>query len=173
MSFSTEIESKHQEIVTKMTGETYKLQYASNTTQLHDVKDFNFRQKFGEIDNILIFSFMCRINYLTIFFKQSCRKDSMLYLRLIYITFYSLKNALDSLKIDCGQIFDEFYNRIFRNCMAHYSLFQKINSEEIIPSVIGYGLIEKYFHVEYHELINIIEFKLTSILSKLEERYRC
>lgn len=173
MSFSTEIGSKLQEIVTKLTGEAYKLQYNSGTIQLHTDKNFNFRRKFVQVDNILIFSLICRINYLMSFFKQNCPQNSMLYLRLIYITFYSLKNELDNLKIDYGRIFDGYHDRTFRNCMAHYSLFQKINSNEIMLSAIGYGLIEKYFHIEYSELVKTIEVKLTFILSKLEEQYKC
>ena len=163
-SFSTELGSVLQEIITALTGEPFVIPQKVDTTQLHANRDFNFQRKFKQINNILIFSLACRINFLLRFFKKNCPQDSMLYLRLIYITFYSLKNELQNMKIDCRHIFDSYFDKGFRNCMAHYSLYQKINDSEINPSVVGYGLTEKYFHVDYFELVRIIESILTLIL---------
>ena len=171
-SFSSEIGSILQEIITILSGTSYRIPQGVNISQLHINRDFNFKRKFKQIDNILIFSLACRINFLLHCFKKNCPQDSMLYLRLIYITFYSSRNELQNLKIDCDHIFDGYFDRVFRNCMAHYSLYQKVADNEIKPTTTGYGVIEKFFDVDYIELVNTIESKLTLILSALERHYK-
>ncbi|MEA5051743.1 MAG: hypothetical protein VB021_09780 [Oscillospiraceae bacterium] len=172
MSFSAEIGSMLQEIITAFTGAPFNIPKNLYNPTLHTYRDYNFKRKFKNIDNLLIFSLICRINFLLYWFKNSCPQNSMLYLRLIYITFYSLKSELQNLKIECCQVFDRYYDRTFRNCMAHYSLYQKIDDSEIDLSVIGCGLIEKYFHAGYFEIVETIEKKLELIKSALEN-YNC
>jgi hypothetical protein len=75
------------------------------------------------------------------------------------------------MKIECENIFDVYYNTTFRNCMAHYSLHNKINEKEILPNAIGHGLIEKYFNIEYFQFAQIIENKLIYILQILEHKF--
>ena len=170
--FTEEIGYKLQEIITNLTGEHYSI---SNSVHLHyDVKekDFIYKKKFNKINNIISFSISCRINFLLIWFKQNCRTGSMLYLRLLYITFFSLKDDLDNLGISYENIFDNHYNIKFRNSMAHYSLYNKINDSEILPKVIGFGIIEKYFNIDYIEIVDIIEVKLYKISALLDEYFK-
>ncbi len=172
-AFSAEIGSMLQEIIVALTGKAYKIPQTMYTTQSHTYKDFNFQNKFKETNNVLMFSLVCRINFLLNFFKKMCPQDSMLYLRLIYITFYSLKSELKNMKMDCSNIFENCFDKNFRNCMAHYSLYQKIGRTEINASATGYGLIEKYFSIDYFELVRTIECKLNLVLSELEAHYKC
>ena len=95
----------------------------------------------------------------------------MLYLRIIYITFYSLKNDFEALNIVQDDIFDSRHNSTFRNSMAHYSLYDKITETEIMPNVLGYGLIEKYFGCDYSSFVGIIETKLLSLKILLENQF--
>lgn len=162
-SFSTEIGETAQEIITKIRGIPYTINNVKNNIKEHSCLDYNFKRHFKNENNLIIFSLYCRINFLLYYFKRKCRKNSMLYLRIIYITFYSLKNDLEKLNIDSANAFDSFYDIKFRNSMAHYSLYKKIDINEIQHNVIGFGIIEKYFNISYHNLVLNVENKLEEI----------
>lgn len=170
--FSIEIGKMLQEIISTLTGTAYKIPICASKTDSFISKDCSFKRKFKRIDSIIVFSLECRINFLLYCFKQKCSQNSMLYLRLIYITFFASKNALQNAGIDCNYIFDNYYNWVFRNSMAHYSLYNKIYDNDINSSAIGYGIIEKYFNIGYSEFVDIIENKLYLILATLEKRYK-
>lgn len=166
-NFTTEIGATLQEIITLLTGKSYQIKSSNLCSDKYDHVDFNFARTFKQIDELIIFSLRCRINFLLFSFKKQCPQNSMLYLRMIYLTFYSLKSDLDNLKICYNAIFDDYYEKNFRNCMAHYSLYKKIDESDIMSEVVGYGLIEKYFNMGYNDLVNIIEEKLVAILHEL------
>ncbi len=168
-NFSKEIGIALQEIMISLTGKSYQLQDNNIASAEYHNEDFNFNKKFKKIDKLIIFSLCCRINFLIFSFKNKCPQNSMLYLRLIYITFYSLKSDLDSLKINYNSIYNDYFDKEFRNCMAHYGLYNKIKENELMPNAIGYGLIEKYFKVEYIDLVSIIENKLFALIQELEK----
>ena len=137
--FSHEIGSAYQEIHTIITGKRYVINKdACIRVKEHTCLDYTFKRSFKSIRNVIIHSLICRINFLLYYFKKHCRENSMLYLRLIYITYYSLKNDLEALNIEHGDIFDFYHNNTFRNSMAHYSLHNKITAAEIVPNVLIY-----------------------------------
>lgn len=163
-----------QEIVTKLSDERYIIKYAENICngeRLFSCKDFdyNLEKTFGSITRLQIYNYICRINFLLRIFKFQCNENSMLYLRILYITFYSLKNDLKMLNIDFGNLFNGFLNREFRNGMAHYGLYSVISEVDIDQSLVGFGIIEKYFNKNYSEFISEIEERLCRILELLNK----
>lgn len=171
-NFSSEIGSACQDIYRAITGKNYKSNnnVSVKTKELRNV-DFKFKNKFKNTRNIIIHCLICRINFILYYFKEQCRENSLLYLRISYVTFYSLKNDMEALGIIEDKIFDEYYNSKFRNIMAHYGLYNKITNDEIIQNVIGYGIIEKYFNCDYSNIVKIIEEKLLLLKQLLENEF--
>ncbi len=168
-NFAAEIGECIQNIFYTLSGEKLKIikPYVNiNITS----KDYRFSKSFVNINNLLVFCLSCRINFL-LEFKNLLKINFILYLRFIYLTFYSIKNDLDIMQIEYGDIFEFYYNRNFRNIMAHYSLYGKIIDTEFVSDVNGFGIVEKYFNVSSENLTDIIVNKLYEILSLLEVRF--
>lgn len=169
--FSVEIGSAYQEIISTLTGFSYSIKATGNKIKHHSYLDFKYKRDYKNVDNVIIHSLICRINFLLYFLKKFCRKESMMYLRMIYITFYSMKNDMEALGINSNRCFDDYYEKEFRNAMAHYSLYGKINNKELLTNSVGFGLIEKYFSCDYGFLVEIIEKKLSTIVFLLENSF--
>lgn len=118
----------------------------------HDFRMSN-RSYFKKANAIFAFNLCCRINYLLEVFYPLCGTNSLLAFRMMYITFYHLQFDLENLGLNDIYYNMPYRNDIFRNAMAHYSLFGKIDDGEIIENVIGYGLFEKFFNKPF-EIVN-------------------
>ena len=119
-------------------------------------KDHDFRisnHTFFEKENaIYAFNLLCRVNFL-LEMLLPLNKNGFLSFRMMYITFYHLKFDLENLGLKEIHYNMPYRNKLFRNAMAHYSLFGKLSTAEIIDNVTGYGLFEKFFE-EHFEVIN-------------------
>lgn len=128
--------------------------------------DFNLsRNRFlkNNANGIFAFNLLCRINFLLEMLIPTCPEWEMFTFRMIYVTFYHLQFDLQNLDLGFIHYNMPYRDRIFRNAMAHYSLFGKIEDNEIMPDVIGLGIFEKFFGKPF-KMVNsaiIEEFKKT------------
>lgn len=153
--FAIKIGQTIQELHTKITGKKYVSQNCIDKKIV--IRDIDFRlsnRSYFEKDNaIFAFNLCCRINYLLEVFSQLCETNSFLAFRMMYITFYHLEFDLENFELNDIHYNMPYRDDIFRNAMAHYSLFGKIDDSEIIDNVIGYGLFEKFFNKPF-EIVN-------------------
>ena len=57
----------------------------------------------------------------------------------------------------------------FRNAMAHYSLFGKLSTTEVIDNVTGFGLFEKFFKESFETVNQALINELTKTRDSLEQ----
>ncbi|MBE7001971.1 MAG: hypothetical protein E7421_04650 [Ruminococcaceae bacterium] len=123
---------------------------------------------FKDETGILIFNLLCRVNYLLEFFLP-LTKNHLLSFRMMYITFYHLKFDLDNLGLTTIHYDMPYRDKYFRNAMAHYSLFGKLSTKEIIDDAIGFGLFEKYFDEPFEIVNQALISELTRTRDSLEQ----
>ena len=136
-----------QELHIALTGTSYILKKYEDRDLSVTKRDYRMdnRRFFKKENAIFAFNLYCRLNYLLELFSKLCKPKSMLAFRMMYVTFYHLKYDLENFGLGFVHYNMPYRNNIFRNAMAHYSLFGKIDDSEIMENVIGFGLFEKYF----------------------------
>ena len=146
-TFAVEVGQTMQELYTAISGSSYILKKSSDRNVIITDKNFRMdnRRYFKKNNAVFAFNLYCRLNYLLELFSKMCKPKSMLNFRMMYITFFHLKYDLENFGLDFVHYNMPYRNNIFRNAMAHYSLFGKIDDTEIMENVIGFGLFEKYF----------------------------
>ncbi len=153
--FANEVGKTIRDLYLKMLGKYYMPEVCNDNKII--IRDNNFRMSnrsyFKKANAIFAFNLCCRVNYLLEVFSKLCETDSILAFRMMYITFYHLKLDLENFELNDIYYNMPYRNDIFRNAMAHYSLYKKIDDSEIIDNVIGYGLFEKYFNKPF-EVVN-------------------
>lgn len=144
-----------QELYTNISGSSYILKNTGDQDISVTARDFRMgnRRFFKQRNAVFALNLYCRINYLLELFLLVSKPKSMLTFRMMYVTFYHLKCDLDNFGLNCVHYNMPYRNKTFRNVMAHYSLFGKIDDNEIIENVVGFGLFEKYFGVPF-EVVN-------------------
>jgi hypothetical protein len=169
--FANEIGMTIQELHTKMSGEKYIPEVSNDNTFIISANDFKMsnRPYFKKENAIFAFNLCCRINYLLEMFYTLCGKNSLSAFRMMYITFYHLKWDLENFKLFSIHYDMPYRDDVFRNIMAHYSLYGKIDDNEIIDNVIGYGLFEKYFSKPFEIVNQEIVDELTKTRNSLEK----
>lgn len=136
-------------------------------TKGHDFRMSN--HTFFEKENaIYAFNLLCRVNFL-LEMLLPLNKNGFLSLRMMYITFYHLKFDLENLGLKEIHYNMPYRNKLFRNAMAHYSLFGKLSTEEIIDNVTGYGLFEKFFKEPFEVVNQALINELTKTRDSLEQ----
>ena len=169
--FASEMGQTVQELYTKISKNKYNpksYDYNKITIRDHDFRMSN--QTYFKKDNaIFAFNLCCRINYLLELFSPLCANDTILAFRMIYITFYHLKLDLENFELNDIHYNMPYRDDIFRNTMAHYSLFKKIDESEIIDNVIGYGLFEKFFNKPFEVVNQEIVYELIRTRNSLEK----
>ena len=145
--FAMQVGQTMQELYTAITGSSYILKNNSNGNIIITDRDFRMdnRRFFKKENAVFAFNLYCRVNYLLELFSKICKQNSMLTFRMMYVTFYHLKYDLENLGLNFVHYDMPYRNKVFRNVMAHYSLYGKINDNEIIENVTGFGMFEKYF----------------------------
>ena len=124
---------------------------------------------FFENENaIFAFNLLCRVNYLLEFFLP-LNKNNLLSFRMMYITFYHLKFDLDNLDLTSIHYNMPYREPRFRNAMAHYSLFGKLSTTEVIDNVTGFGLFEKFFKESFETVNQALINELTKTRDSLEQ----
>lgn len=140
--------------------------------EIIETKEYDFRMSnhsFFENENaIFAFNLLCRVNYL-LEMLLPLNKNGLLSFRMMYITFYHLKFDLDNLGLSSIHYAMPYRDRYFRNAMAHYSLFGKLSTTEIIDNVPGYGLFEKYFGVPFEVVSQALIDELRKTRESLEK----
>lgn len=164
-NFSVEIGQTMKNLYYKIGNSRYLLNGDKNTSITVVDNDFRMANRcfFKKENAIYAFNLCCRINYLLELLLPLCREESFFAFRMIYVTFYHIKDDFENLGLNFVHYSMPYRDKNFRNAMAHYSLYGKIDEKEIDDSVIGYGLIEKFFDETFenvnHELIE--EFRKT------------
>ena len=169
--FANDMGMTIQELYTKISGKRYTPQDCNDNGLI--ISDYDFRMGnrpyFKRENAIFAFNLCCRINYLLEMFFNLCGNDSLLVFRMMYITFYHLEFDLKNFDLDFVHYDMPYRDSVFRNIMAHYSLYGKIDDCEIIDNVIGYGLFEKYFNKPFVIVNQAIVEELIKTRDSLEE----
>lgn len=169
--FAIQLGQTLQNLHTLVVGQRYL--WSKGNADTISVQDCDFRMsnhKFFKNDNaIFAFNLCCRINYLLEILIPLCEHNSLLAFRLTYITFYHLKFDLENLGLEKIYYEMPYRNKIFRNAMAHYSLFGKISDAEIDEHVIGYGLFEKFFNVPFQTVNEAMVIEQRKTRDSLEQ----
>ena len=150
--FAKQMGQMMQVLYFALTGQTFELEFANEIDI--QIEEFDFRVErhklFNKLNGFFIFNILCRINYLIELFHVLSKENTFLAFRMMYITFYHLKDDLMSLNMESIYYNMPYRNSVFRNAMAHYSLYGKISDSEIIDNSIGFGLFEKYFNESFN-----------------------
>ena len=91
---------------------------------------------------------------------------------MIYITFYHFKNDIESFGLKSVYYNMPYRNTNFRNVMAHYGLFGKMDDSNIIDNVVGYGLVEKYFNKTFETVYKELLSELSKTRDSLEKHIK-
>lgn len=145
--FAMQVGQTMQELYTEISGTSYILKKNGNGNLIITDRDYRMdnRRYFKNDNAVFALNLYCRLNYLLELFSKMCKPKSLLTFRMMYVTFYHLKYDLENLGLNSVHYDMPYRNKVFRNVMAHYSLYGKINDNEIIENVVGFGLFEKYF----------------------------
>ena len=143
-NFSVEIGQTMQNLYSKLTNSVYLLNGEKNVAIAVIEKNFRMSNRcfFKKENGIYAFYLCCRINYLLELLVPMCQKKLFLAFRMVCLTFYHIKDDLKNLGLDFVHYNMPYRDKEFRNTMAHYSLYGKIDDVDIDNNVIGYGLIK-------------------------------
>lgn len=141
-----------------------------------EMKDYNFFSqcpiKEKTVDGFCLFSMLCAINYLLWFVDKAFIDEFPSKLRFLYLQYYYLVNMVNDINIKLNTNFfinNQWYNKDFRDCMAHYGLGKILKDTDIIATDLMGGLTNKLFNTDYiHTKINIFN-ELKSLANQLEK----
>lgn len=169
--FSTKIGKTMQELHKKLAGSSYEIkEYQRKNRLLVTRKDIRMENRLFFINRSAIFvlNLCCRINYLLEFFEPLCT-NKFLAFRMIYITFYHFKNDMERFGLKNIYYNMPYRDKAFRDAMAHYSLFGKMDDSNIIDNVTGYGLVEKFFNKTFETVYTELLSELSKTRDSLEK----
>lgn len=150
----------------------HKDKKTSNAEMAIIINDYDFRMSnhtfFKKENAIYAFNLLCRVNFI-LEMLLPLNKNGFLSFRMMYITFYHLKFDLENLGLKEIHYNMPYRNKLFRNAMAHYSLFGKLSTAEIIYDVTGYGLFEKFFEESFDVVNQALINELTKTRDSLEQ----
>lgn len=171
-AFSYQIGYSMQEIIQALSNCTYELKYEPVVLSYseRDIRIDNHRDLKSKNKSIQVFNLCCRLNYILELLGPLCKPNSLLPLRVAYITYYHLEKDLENLQLT-KQIYYHmpYHNRYFRNVMAHYSLYGKIEDCDIRDNTIGYGLFEKLLSATYEDVYEILFSEMKKTRDALEK----
>lgn len=174
-AFSYKLGQSIQDIIQVLSNRSYEINY--NPVVLpyskKDIRINNYRNLNSKNRAIQIFGLCCCLNYILELLIPLCKLKSFLPFRLAYITYYHMEKDLENLKLIKRIYYHMPYpNVFFRNAMAHYSLYGKIEDPDIREGAIGYGLFEKLLSSTYEEVCECLFSEIKKTRDTLEEYIR-
>lgn len=124
-------------------------------------------------NRFVLMSLLCQINFVLYCVDQYIVDETPTKLRLSYILYYYLCEALPRLEREGMVHFDfdnQYYSRDFRNAMAHYKVGRFLREDEMIMNDPMYGMTQKAFGLDYRT-VKIMIYKSLYSLSKQLETY--
>lgn len=174
-TFSYELGKSIQEIICVLSNRSYEINYKPITLPYSekDIRANNHHDLQSKNRAVQIFGLCCRLNYILELLIPLCERKSLLPFRLAYITYYHMEKDLENLKLKKRIYYHMPYpNGIFRNAMAHYSLYGKIENSDIRENVIGYGLFEKLLSTTYEKAYESLLSEVKRTRDTLEKYIR-
>lgn len=148
--------------------------YSLNDMDFHTVDYGGFRKSpFGNefSDRFVLFSLLCQVNFVLKCVIDFIADETTTKLRFAYILYYYVTNIVPEINNKLNTEFtidDTWHNKDFRNSMAHYKIGMVLNHSDIIPEDPFFGLVQKHFNLNYHDLKLKIVSELMSISDQLE-----
>ena len=174
-TFSYELGQSIREIIQVLSNRSYEINYKPIALAYSekDIRVNNHRDLKSKNRARQVFNLSCRLNYILELLIPLCKPGSLLPLRLAYITYYHMERDLENLQLTKRIYYHMSHrNRNFRNAMAHYSLYGKIEDSEIREDVVGYGLFEKLLSTTYEEVCESLFPEMKRTRDTLEKYIR-
>ena len=174
-TFSYELGQCMQEIIQVLSSHSYEINYEPIALPYSkkDIRIDNHRDLKAKDGAVQIFGLCCRLNFILELLPPLCKPKSLLPFRLAYITYYHMEKDLENLQLTKQINYHMSYrNKDFRNAMAHYSLYGKIEDSDIQEDVVGYGLFEKLLSTTYGEVCENLFSEMRKTRDALEEYIR-
>ena len=174
-TFAKEIGKSIQEIIRVLSNRSYEITYNPIALSYSEknIRVNNHRDLKSKTRAIQAFSLSCRLNYILELLIPLCRTGSLLPFRLAYITYYHMERDLENLQLTKRIYYHMSHrNRDFRNAMAHYSLYGKIEDSDIRKDAVGYGLFEKLLLTTYEEACESLFSEMKRTRDTLEKYIR-
>lgn len=174
-TFAKKIGQSIHEIIRVLSNRSYEINYnpIALSYSRKDIRISNHRDLKSKTRAIQVFNLSCRLNYILELLIPLCKPCSLLPLRLAYITYYHMKRDLENLQMTNRIYYHMSHrDRDFRNAMAHYSLYGKIEDSDIREDEVGYGLFEKLLSSTYEEVCDSLFSEMKKTRDTLEEYIR-
>ena len=113
----------------------------------------NFSINYNE--NFILFNLICNINFILYGLNKLILEDIPIKLRATYILYYylcSINSAINNYFNSTFNIDNRYSDRIVRNALAHYGLYNALGDDIIEDDLFG-GLTNKYFNLNWIELL--------------------
>lgn len=119
----------------------------------------------------VLFSILCSINYAVEFVENCFFEEIPQKLKFAYLQYYYLCDfihELNNIKQMDFYIDNSYYNKDFRNCLAHYGLGQYLTEDEIFTGDILKGLTFKAFGKDYISVKRDINETLKNLTEQIK-----